>query len=542
MSGGADGMTNTTDQDLQATLRAALKSGAPFGVDGPVKTVETHIAVVFLVGDRAYKMKKALSLGYLDFSGRDNRRALLEKELRLNSRTAPDLYRRVVPVTRTPDGRILVDGDGEAVGWLLEMRRFDQSDLLARRIEPDPGPEQPSESLAVPLAEAIAALHLQEGPCRTEGWHDAVARVLDNMTGHVRNGAEGVLDREAVAQFTEQAFERLGALSHRFEQRAEAGFVRLCHGDLHLSNIVVQDGLPVLFDCIEFNDDIACQDTLYDVAFLLMDLMFRGRRDFGNRVFNAYLSALPSTDRSAALGMLEALPFYGALRALIRCHVCLAQLPADLASEHDEDAATMARARGYLALALNLLSVRQVCLVAVGGLSGSGKSTLARDIGGAFEGLLGALILRTDEIRKRLHGTPLDQALPETAYAPETSIAVYQTLEKEAAMAIGQGMPVIVDGVFARPEQRAAIRALADRLGVPFMGFWLSAEPQVLAARVRERRGDVSDATEEILNRQLHFELGEIDWIQLDSGQGRATVAAQAQAWLNQGDGRAAKQ
>ncbi len=531
-------MAETSEQDTQARIRKALETGRPFGVDGPVETIETHIAVVFLVADRAFKMKKVKALGYLDFFGADNRHALLEKELRLNSRTAPHLYRAVVPVTQARDGSLTVGGEGQALEWLLEMRRFDQHDLLARRLEPHPGLEQPSESLAVPLAEAIAALHRKAERCRIAGWHEAVAGVLENITGHVAAGAGRPLDPEAVERFAGLSQARLNSLGPMLEERARGGHVRRCHGDLHLANIVVQDGRPVLFDCIEFNDEIACQDTLYDMAFLLMDLVFRDRRDFGNRVFNAYISGLNDFDRAAALPVVRALPFYGALRAAIRCHVCLARLNEVPADEGEHRTEVVDQARAYLELALTLLAPPPPRIVAVGGLSGSGKSTLARDLGGAFGGLAGALILRTDEIRKRLHGAPLGDALPAAAYTPEASAAVYRVLADEAAVAIGAGLSVLVDGVFARPDQRKAIAALADRLGVPFHGLWLSADPAIMAARVRGRRGDVSDATEDVLERQLGFDLGAIDWIRLDSGPARAHVVREACRTLGLGGER----
>ncbi len=543
-----------SEGEIHDRVRSALGTGAPFGVSSDdVDVIETHIAVVFLVGDRAYKMKKPVSFGYLDFTGLETRREILDKERRLNSRTAPELYLRVLPVTEEPSGAYALEGAGPIVEWLLEMVRFDQADLLVNRV----GGRDPAgfshmvddwfvsrergfelaEELTGPLGQAVAAMHRDAHPCRQTGWVGALERVVAEMTGHLRAGIGWALDADRVARFAERALHALIDLRGPLEERARTGFVRLCHGDLHLSNIVVLEGRPVPFDCIEFNDEIACQDTLYDLSFLLMDLALRGRRDFASRVFNAYLAALDAQEFEAALEGLVALPFYAALRAAIRAHVSLARVagqgdsPPPPVDEPGRQAA-IHEARAYLRLALTLLEPPKPALLAVGGLSGSGKSTLARDVASVFVGPAGAVILRSDEIRKRTFGVAVTDQLPDQAYAPVVNGRVYNTLEEEARAALSAGCPVVLDAVFARPEQRLAVERLAASLGVPFTGFWLEADPTVMAARIRGRRDDASDATEAVLRRQLDFDLGEITWTRIDSGADRDTVRQRATSRL----------
>ncbi len=524
-TGGASGDAAGAERADQMRVRQALQSGAPFGVKpADVEVIETHIAVVFLVGHCAYKMKKATALGYLNFVGLANRRAMLEKEHRLNKRTAPDLYRRVLPVTMETDGRLVLEGRGKPVEWLLEMVRFPQDALLRNWLEPEPGLALPSEGLAAPLGLAIRDLHASLGPCLTQGWARSLEGVVDNITGHLRDGIGPVLDRDAVDRYEARARTLLAELVGRLEERARAGYVRLCHGDLHTANIVVLDGRPVLFDCIEFNDTIACQDTLYDLSFLLMDCARRGRRDFGNRVFNAYLGGLDRADFSAALTGLAALPLYLGLRAAIRAHVCVAQIRGAAADGLSETAIATAirEARAYLALAERLSAPTGTRLVALGGLSGSGKSTVARDCADALPGPAGAVILRSDEIRKRAFGVRASEPLPSEAYQPQVSAMVYEMLAEEAATALRSGLSVIMDAVFARPAERDAAERVAAKAGVLFTGAWLEADPAIMAARIRGRRGDASDATEDTLRAQLDYDLGAMAWTRMDSGADRA--------------------
>ena len=339
---------------------------SPRAHDGAaVERIETHASIVFLAGTNAWKLKRAVRYDYLDFSTADRRRAMCEAELRINRRTAPDLYRRVVAVTREPDGSLALGGQGVAVDWVLEMARFDQDglfDRLAAKGTLDLG-------LMRPLSSAIARFHQAAETRRDHGGKSGMAWVIDgNAAGFNEQGA-GVLDGALCATVTSEsrrALERVGAL---LDARQRDGRVRQCHGDLHLRNIVLIDGHPTLFDAIEFNDEIACIDVLYDLAFLLMDLWRRRLPRHANAVWNGYLG------ETLDLEGLPLLPLFLSCRAAVRAKTsATAAALQDDVTRRDE---LRDLARAYLDMAGQLLHPPRPALVAVGGLSGSGKSALA---------------------------------------------------------------------------------------------------------------------------------------------------------------------
>jgi len=315
------------------------------------------------------------------------------------------------------------------------------------------------------------------------------------------------------------------------DRRRRDGFVRQCHGDLHLRNIVLLDGRPTLFDAIEFNDEIACVDVLYDLAFLLMDLWKRQLSRHANAVMNGYL-----TDTGDLAG-LALLPLFLSCRAAVRAKTSATaarvQPDARRAIELQE------LAREYLAMAKDLFVRPQPCLVAVGGHSGSGKSTLALAMAPSIGGPPGALVLRSDEIRKSLCGVPSLQRLGSNGYAPDITARVYRTLAERAALALRAGRSVIVDAVCARPADRAAVEGVAGSASVPFVGIWLDAPRDVLVARTERRGPDASDADAGVVNRQLAEGAGVIRWPRLDASLSAASVLEQAQALVGVGLRRA---
>jgi hypothetical protein len=489
--------------DDQTEVIAFLAEGA--GLARPpveVEQIETHAARVFLIGERAYKLKRAVRYSFLDFGTVARRRTALEAELRLNRRTAPDLYCRVLPITREVGRGLALDGRGEVVDWVLEMARFDQDqrlDRLAVRGELD-------EPLIEQLAEAIADFHEAAEVRRDRGGAEAVHAVLagnfDDLAG--LGAPAGPLGRLKDLSLAALARDQ-GLLDRR---RAE-GRVRHCHGDLHLANIVRLDGRPVLFDCLEFDEALATIDTLYDLAFLLMDLVHRGRGDAAGLLLDSYLERQPD-DAGTAL-----LPLFMSCRAAIRAKVegfeaSADDDPADRASAAEEE-------RSYLDLALGLLAPAPARLVAIGGRSGTGKSTLGRRLAPGFGPAPGAHLLRSDRQRKRLCGVALTQRLGEAGYQLEVTSKVYAALADRAAVLLRAGRAVIVDAVFGRPDERAAIEAVAGAAGVPFTGLWLEAPETVLEARVAARTGDASDATVEIVRRQRALDPGPIGWQRLDA-------------------------
>jgi predicted kinase len=287
---------------------------------------------------------------------------------------------------------------------------------------------------------------------------------------------------------------------------------------IHLRNICLIDDEPTLFDCIEFNPSLAAIDVLYDLAFLLMDLIHRGHRTDASIVFNRYLDV---SDESDGIG---AMPLFLCLRAWVRAHVT--------ATAAKSGAGDTAEARRYFDLARAFLQPDPPRLLAVGGLSGTGKSTIAAILAGRL-GPTPARILRSDVIRKRLFGVAPEQRLPPDAYSKDTTERVYARLETEAKSAVEAGSSVIIDAVSAKAEERASFAALAQRLEVPFDGLWLEAPAEILRGRIGARKNDASDADHAVLEKQLGYDLGALDWHRIDASPAPDSVAAAAFGAIN---------
>lgn len=485
-----------------------------------VEHVETHGAHVFLAGDRAIKIKRAVHYDYMDFSTLEQRRTVIESEIVLNRRFAPGLYLGVVAITRGPDGRLAIGGGGVPVEWAVVMRRFDDNALLSAIVRRGPLGRDVVKALA---ATVLASHHA--APPHDECDVIAQSRALiRDVSAQIRasGGASIEADARRFEALATHALDRIGPL---LQQRCRSGFVRRCHGDLHLANIVLLDGRPTLYDALEFNEALATVDTFHDLAFLLMDLDARRQRPAANLLLAHYLW-LSNDDRDVS--GLAALPLFLALRAAVRAMVGLqrrTQVEASAAARGDPAPSS------YLGLSLAYLLPSPPRLVAVGGLSGTGKSTLAAALAPRFGAAPGALHLRSDLERKRLAGVGELDRLPPLAYGPGTSDAVYRLLLGRAHTALAAGHAVIVDAVFQREEERQAAEAVARYLGVAFTGLWLEADQSVMLARIRERRHDASDATPDVALAQLARDCGTIAWHRIDAGHdpGR-TIAAAASA------------
>jgi hypothetical protein len=508
---------DTAQQPVIAYLSAPATHG---GV--AVERIDTHSAIVFLAGGRALKLKRAVRFDYLDFSTAERRRIACEAEVRINRRTAPSLYRGVVAVTRARNGTFALDGSGTPVDWLVDMVRFDQAGLFDRLAETG----ALDLALMRPLADRIAQFH--EGAER-RGDHGGRAGMDWVVTGNAEGLADqgaGIVDPLWVADLTARARAAIEDHSALLDERRHHGQVRQCHGDLHLRNLVLIDGAPVLFDAIEFNDDIACVDVLYDLAFLLMDLWRRDLRRHANEVWNGYLAA---TGDQSGLGLL---PLFLSCRAGVR-----AKTSATAARLHPDPARARELedlARAYLTLALDFLDPAPPRLVAVGGFSGSGKSTLARalapGVGGAAPG---AVVVRSDEIRKSLCGVPVLEHLGPEGYGAAMNDQVYQTMVNRTADALRAGHSVVVDAVFARPVDRAALEGLAAAAHTRFVGLWLDAPPSVLTARAESRGSDASDADAAVVRQQLQQGTGPLTWHRLDAEGTAQAVLTRALATID---------
>ncbi len=506
--------------DPQAEVIAFLSDPRNHPGADDVTRIDTHAAIVFLAGGEAWKIKRAVTYPFLDFSTLEKRRHACEHEIEVNRANAPDIYLGVVPITRRLGGRFGLGGDGDVVEWAVHMKRFDETRTLDRVIGEGPLPDRLVDALAHQLVQA----HLR-APVRNAGpW-------IADLADYVRQNASAFADHAdlfppdeaaALTGAAEAAHRRIRPL---LQARGRAGHVRLCHGDAHLGNIVLVDGRPVLFDAIEFDDAVATADVLYDLAFLLMDFWERGHRREANRTLNRYLVEARVADHYDGLA---ALPFFLMMRAAIRAKVTASRR--DLAPAGGGSLA--AEARAYFAAARAFIAGAPPRLVAVGGLSGTGKTTVAARLAPGLGAAPGAVVLRTDIIRKELAGVGETERLPPEAYTPLAGRTVYHHLYETAARIMKTGHSVIVDGVFAEAHEREAITAAARGAGAEFAGLWLEAPAEILLARVTARAGDASDADAAVVRKQLEYDIGALDWTRVDAAGTPEEAAALARQAL----------
>ncbi len=526
-----------TANDAESVERF-LASPAAYGLpeDTNIERIDTHISVVFLAGDFAYKLKKRIDLVYLDFTSLDARRKACEKELRLNQRTAPMLYLEVVPIVETAHGLRLGERDGEAepgtiVDWVVKMVRFDQSNLLSRMAD--------RGALTVPMVEALAKeverFHTEAEVCLSDGGRARFADILESNRKNFAPFIGSIYPQTFIDDLGDLYADTLAKLSALIESRREAGWVRHCHGDLHLNNVVCLEGAPVPFDCIEFNDQFARVDTLYDLAFLLMDLAFRATSDprlasHANAALNAYLQTQVLDDLSETLCGLQAMPFFMSIRASVRSHVTARMS----SSKSEDDLGSLASA--YVDFARDLLEPTGVGLYTIGGLSGTGKTTIAKRLAPQLGCAAGAVHLRTDIIRKRLAGVADEYRLPADAYTQAASDQVYSEMVRLAGIALDAGQTVVCDAVFAKPAERAAIEEAAASRSIPFSGLWLNAPAELLEKRVEQRSDlgtDASDADVGVVKQQLTYDLGDLDWLAIETDGTPEAVMGRIQGALS---------
>lgn len=451
--------------------------------------IETHISAVYLGADTVWKLKKAVRLSFLDFSTVERRRRYAEREIALNAPHAPGLYRDVVAVTRGADGtiRFAAGQDEPALDWVLRMARVPAGDFLDA-VAASGGL---TPVLLDAIADTVAAYHARLPPL--------VGTVPDMpgvIAGNARAAREAGLPPDRVLAWEQAVTRALADRAAWLAERAQGGFVRRAHGDLHLGNLCLWQGRPVAFDALEFDEALATTDLSYDLAFLLMDLEFRSGRPAASRVLGRYVGLTGDAD------LVHGLPPFLSSRALIRAHVAAR-------SNRPDDA------RRYLDQAAAYLRPPPPAVVAVGGLPGTGKTTLARALAPHLGAAPGALVLRSDEIRKRLMGVPPEQRLPQSGYAPTVSERVFQELATLTARAVKAGHAVIADAVFLDPAHRAMIEAASGE--APFVGFWLQAPMTELETRIQARAADASDATVAVLHAVASRDSGPGHWTAIDS-------------------------
>jgi hypothetical protein len=450
-------------------------------------------------------------LAFLDFTPRDERKRFALRELELNHPAAPELYRDVVPIVRQPDGKLAlgdsVETDLPVVDWVLRMARVPAEDFLDTVA--DAGGLTPE--LLDALGDAVVAYHQALPPA---SGFDAVAAMRDVTKGNAHSALDAGLPAHAVQDWQTRLLAALDDHAPWLTQRGRDGFVRRAHGDLHLGNLCLWRGRPVPFDALEFDEAMATIDLGYDLAFLLMDLDQRVACAAANRVLNRYIA------RSGDAALTHAMPMFLSLRAMIRAHVEAKRGRAEPASR-------------YLEAAAHYLDAVAPVVVAIGGLPGTGKSTLARALAPELGRAPGALVLRSDEVRKRRHGVAPEQRLPQTAYSAAESEAVFAELAELARVTAEGGHAVIADATFIDLQHRAMIEEAAAAAGVPFLGLWLEASLPMLEARITARRDDASDATVAVLRSASRGNPQAGSWVAVDASEA-ATALAQARAAVQQ--------
>jgi hypothetical protein len=495
-------MTDSTTAESRMQERVFAFLGDP-AAHPRVHRIDTHAASVFLEGSRALKIKRAIRFPFLDYSTLAKRKAACEEEIRINRSFAPQIYHRVAAITQSADGSLEVDGDGRPVEYAVEMTRFDESQTIDHLAAA--GPLDPD--LVDAMAGAIAASHDAASPTPAEPWINSIPGIIEGNTSAFRDAAcFAAGDVDTLGQASHSAFARIRSL---LEQRGRQGYVRRGHGDLHLANIVLIDREPVLFDALEFDATMASTDVLYDLAFPLMDLVRYGRQAAANGLLNRYLALTASENLDA----LATLPLFMSLRAAIRAHVLIARRGRDGRDGDD----ILRSARAYFELARQTIVPPAPVLVAIGGLSGTGKSVLARALAPAVLPQPGAVVLRSDVLRKQLfHAGEMDR-LPESAYRPEITEQIYEILTQRAVRALTQGHSVVADAVFAREAERAAAQDAARKHNIRFVGLFLVADLATRLSRVGGRENDASDATPDIAGLQESYKIGAIDWTVIDA-------------------------
>lgn len=498
-----------TAPDDQTEIVAALESGSATGDDRPLKRVDTHMSHVFLGPGAVYKLKRSLRHPFCDMSSLEKRRAACEAELAVNRALAPDLYEAVLPVVRDAAGALRIGGDGDAIDWIVKMRRFPDGALLEEMA--DAGQLTPDHLRQA--ATAIAGFHATLAPHTEVGHAIDYRRIIEGLR-HTEAAGAAALGVEPASQALFNALEReVARLSPIIEARRKAGWVRRGHGDLHLRNICMFEGRVMPFDALEFDPALATADVIYDVAFLLMDLRARGLHALANVAMNHYWDASAQPEEGLAL-----LPLFMALRAAVRMAVAV-------------EAGDLVLSARYRALGVELLRPPPPpLLMAVGGLSGTGKSTLAAVLAPELTGPCGGRWLRTDTIRKVLAGVKPVTRLAAQTYQPEARATIYRVLAQHVRAALDANTSVLADATFREDPTRAAIEGAAS--GCLFLGLWLTAPTEVRVARVAQRHGDASDATPKVALEQVEPEkLGQA-WHSINADRPLAALAADVRSRL----------
>ncbi|MGR9073937.1 MAG: bifunctional aminoglycoside phosphotransferase/ATP-binding protein [Gammaproteobacteria bacterium] len=459
------------------------------------RLLETHISWVLLTGDYAYKIKKPVDFGFLDFSTLEKRRFFCNEELRLNSRLAPDIYLDVVAITGD-DSNPRINGEGSAIEYAVKMRQFSQRGLMNAMLARGELNARQIDQLAEILADFHGRIDAAGPETRFGSPETVLAPVVENFR-QIREFTGGEFESE-LAALEDWSLKEHHRRREVFERRKKDGFIRACHGDLHLGNIVIEKGKVIPFDGIEFNENLYWIDVISEIAFLIMDLEDQGRVDFAYRALNAYLQ---QTGDYSGLAVLH---YYLVYRAMVRAKVNGIRLSQPESVE--ERAESRARLVEYLGLAQSYTRAIRPKLIIFHGLSGSGKTTVSQKLLEAMP----AIRIRSDVERKRLFGLKEREdsrsAVSGGIYTADASRSTYGRLFELARTVIDAGFTVLVDAAFLKEAQRRPFKALAGELNVPYLIVDCYADEATLHRRVdaREKAGaDASEAGLAVLEHQL---------------------------------------
>ncbi len=486
----------------------------PDAYDHPVdriELIETHISWVLLTGTYAYKIKKPVDFGFLDFSTLEKRQNFCEQELRLNRRLAPAIYLDVVSISGSFE-RPKISAGGEALEYSVKMQQFPQSAQLDHRLESGELKLEHMDAIAVMVAEFHQSVDVADASMdygsNTAVFHPVVENFIQiNQHSDTRAYQTPLA---TLKQWSENEFARLESV---FAQRKHDGFIRECHGDMHLRNMLWLDDIgPVAFDCIEFNPALRWIDVISEVAFLVMDLQDRRQQQLANRFLNSYLDV---TGDYAGLSLMS---FYLCYRALVRAKVDVLRLDQKNVSLQ-EKAGIIAEFESYLELASGYTQKSLPKLILMRGVSASGKSTVSRKL----VDTLGAIRIRSDVERKRMFGiaTTEDAAskIDSGIYTQQASQQTYAKLVELATHIIVAGYSAIVDAAFLKPEQLLPFQVFAENSGIVCIIIETTAPVDVLRERIAQRKGDASDAGLAVLEHQL------ADWQPLDESETDSVIS-----------------
>ncbi|MGF1522408.1 MAG: AAA family ATPase [Leptolyngbyaceae cyanobacterium] len=461
----------------------------PHPVETPVQLIQTHVSYVFLTGEYAYKVKKAVDFGFLNYSTLEKRHHFCQEELRLNKRAAAPIYLEVLPITQ--QGETYTLGLAEAPAeYAVKMRQFPQSTLLSQMFEQG----ELTEALLRQLAEAIARFHQTAETndyIRGFGTVEQIRQAIDenyDQTVDFMGGPQTQLQFDATKAYTDTFFATQQVL---LQQRVAQDKIRACHGDLHLNNICYWQDQLLLFDCIEFNEPFRFVDVMFDIAYIVMDLTVQGRKDLAAIFLSHYV------EQTGDWEGLQVLPLYVSRQSYVRAKVTSFLLNDPSVSEANKQQAS-AKAAPYYTLAWSYVQPQTGRILLMSGLSGSGKSTVARELSRQ----LGAIYLRSDAVRKHLAGIPVEQRGDDSLYTPTMNRKTYDRLIALGTLLASQGYTVILDAKFDRETTRQAAIAQAQSQALPLTIVHCTAPLEILKQRVQARQDDIADATLAVLAKQ----------------------------------------